>query len=154
MTKKFKTDLAEQPLTTPIWRLSLQDYIASFAPEVLHTLPIMQGSNPLHFWQNHFEPPTAGEGKRWQQDSLRWPYAERLVYLAREFTKLDDRCRQYILKAAQAKIWWRGDDIHRFRIIVAAQQSYRRLSQAEQEQYRQKLMIAARGFPSYIAPDQ
>ncbi|MDD4915411.1 MAG: hypothetical protein PHW13_10310 [Methylococcales bacterium] len=146
MAKKFKTAPAVETDAPGGLRLTLQDYIAGYAPEVLLPLPFMQGCPALRFWQQTFEPQRPGEAKQLGKDNIRWPYAERLVYLAREFIRLDDRCRRYVLKAAESKIWWRGDDIQRFRVIVAAQLSYRRLSEAEQAEYRRRLMLAARGF--------
>jgi hypothetical protein len=74
---------------------------------------------------------------------LRWPYAERLIYLSREFRQLDVRYQRYILKAAKAHIWWRGDDSQRFRAIVTAHLNYRQLSEAERLHYRKRLMQAA-----------
>ena len=144
MAKKFKDPIPDSPPVTADLRVSLADYLRAHAPDALLPLAVMEGASALRFWEQTFQPPQAGEGKRLFQGSLRWPYAERLAYLAREFTKLDDRCRRYVLKAAQAQIWWRGDDIPRFRSIVAANLAYRRLSEAERAEYRKRLMSAAK----------
>jgi hypothetical protein len=146
MAKKFKTAASDQPPSADDPRLHLQGYIARYAPEVLLPMAFMADHTPLAFWQQTFQPPQPGEHRQHHQDRVQWPYAERLVYLAREFIKLDNRCRQYVLKAASLKIWWRGDPIDRFRVIVAAHLSYRKLSASEQQAYRQRLMQVALGF--------
>jgi hypothetical protein len=142
MAKKFK-DGSEQPQGVAAGPISLLDYMRDYAPEVLAPLPMMQGASALRFWQECFQPPAAGEGRRLVNERWRWPYAERLVYLAREFIKLDEPCRLYVLKAASAQIWWRGDDMQRFRAIVAAHLAYRRLNEAERAAYRKRLLSAA-----------
>ena len=149
MPKKFKDaphnapDLAAAP-PDPGLHITLLDYILNYAPEVLQGKPIMAGASALRFWQETFEPAAGGEGKRRLKEVVRWPYAERLVYLAREFLKLDERRQRYIVKAAQARIWWRGDDMHRFQAIVAAHLAYRQLSETERVHYRQRLMSIAK----------
>jgi len=148
MPKKFKDDPAKeqpsaaQPGADPC--ITLLDYILLAAPEVLQAQPVMEGASALRFWQEIFEPAAAGEAKRRLQAVVRWPYAERLVYLAREFLKLDERRQRYIVKAARARIWWRGDDLQRFRAIVEAHLAYRGLSEAERAEYRQRLMSVAK----------
>lgn len=144
MAKKFKHPVPDSLPATADLRVSLPDYLRAHAPDALSPLAVMAGAPALRFWEETFQPPQAGEGKRLFHGALRWPYAERLAYLAREFTKLDERSRRYVIKAAQAQIWWRGDDIPRFRGIVAANLAYRRLSEAERADYRKRLMSAAK----------
>jgi hypothetical protein len=142
MQKKFKqTPAAELPASAA--SPSLAEYIQAYAPQVLADQDFMQGAPALDFWQALFQAQQPGEGKRPAQEVLRWPYAERLVYLAREFLKLDARSQAYVRRAAQARIWWRGDDIRHFRHIVAAQQRYRRLGASEQAAYRKQLLRSA-----------
>ena len=149
MAKKFKDDPHNNPAPAAVQtdadlRITLLDYLLDYAPEILQAHTIMQGASALRFWQETFEPATSGEGKRRLKEIVRWPYAERLAYLAREFLKLDERRQAYIVKAAQAKIWWRGDDLHRFRSIVAAHLAYRNLSETERQHYRKRLMNIAK----------
>lgn len=143
MTRKFKTAAADPAGPAMCIRPSLHGYIAGYAADVLQPLSIMAPLPPLAFWEASFEPPRPGEGWRRHGDGQRWPYAERLVYLARRFQALDERGRRYILRAAAARIWWRGDDIQQFRGIVAAQQGYRNLDPAQQAAYRRRLLAAA-----------
>lgn len=142
MAKKFKEDsgaAADINKST-----SLLDYVKHLAPDILPGLPIMEGASSLRFWQEIFQPMQAGEGKYWAQAHLRWPYAERLIYLSREFLRLDQRSQQYVIKAGKAQIWWRGDNIQQFRMIVDAHLAYRRLSEEERVLYRKRLMLEAR----------
>ena len=143
MAKKFKDASPDGETAAPGMDVTLPDYIRGYAPEVLAPLAVMEGAPALGFWRELFQPAQTGEGKRRVNEAIRWPYAERLVYLAREFAKLDDRCRRYVVKAARVQIWWRGDDIQRFRAIVEAHQSYRGLSEAERADYRKRLLRAA-----------
>jgi hypothetical protein len=149
MQKKFK-HAANKPAETANagfdadMHISLLDYILSYAPDVLQAQQIMAGASALRFWQETFQPPAPGEGKRRMKEVVRWPYAERLVYLAREFLKLDERRQRYIIKAAQAQIWWRGDDLKRFQAIVAAHLDYRQLNETERLHYRKRLMSIAK----------
>lgn len=144
MAKKFKDlIIPANGATQSGFGISLLDYIKDYAPDVLNPLPVMEGASALRFWQQTFQPALPGEGKRRLGGGVRWPYAERLVYLAREFAKLDDRSRRYIVKAAAAQIWWRGDGIRQFRSIVEAHLDYRSLSSAERLDYRKRLMHTA-----------
>jgi len=149
MPKKFKDDPIKQqplPVTQPdaALRITLLDYILAYAPDILQATPLMAGASALRFWQETFEPAAAGEGKRRLKEVVRWPYAERLAYLAREVLKLDDRRQAYIVKAAHARIWWRGDDMPHFLAIVAAHLAYRNLSETERLHYRKRLMGVAK----------
>ncbi len=146
MAKKFKDGLAEMQNCGPDLRITLLDYVQLYAPDVLLPLAVMEGATALRFWQEIFQSARPGEGKRFVNECIRWPYAERIVYLAREFNKLDERCRRYVVKAARAGIWWRGDDIQRFRAIVAAHLNYRGLSEDERVHYRKRLMSAAKNM--------
>ncbi|WP_347989900.1 hypothetical protein [Methylomonas sp. AM2-LC] len=143
MAKKFKNAPTLNDLSQPLAALSLQEYINLHAADVLSPHPFMEGASTLRFWQETFQPVRSGEGKRWINDTLRWPYAERLIYLSREFRQLDTRYQRYILKAAKAHIWWRGDDSQRFQAIVAAHLNYRKLNETERLHYRKRLMQAA-----------
>ena len=145
MPKKFKHAGSEavEPAADGLLQTSLADYIRDYAPEVLLPLPVMAEASALRFWQETFQPARPGEAKRLINASLRWPYAERLVYLAREFIKLDERSRQYVLKAAAAQIWWRGDDMQRFQDVVQAHLRYRRLDSGQRAEYRRRLLDAA-----------
>ena len=145
MAKKFKDEPVAETRGLDM-RIGLPEYINRYAPEVLTQLAVMEGAPALRFWQETFQPAQPGEGKKQLKDAVRWPYAERLVYLAREFIKLDGRCRRYVIKAARAQIWWRGDDIQRFRTIVDAHLDYRRLSEDERNGYRKRLMDAAKAI--------
>jgi hypothetical protein len=146
MTKKYQNPVIERQAAKADFQISLLDYVKDFAPEVLAPLPIMQEASALRFWQQTFQPAGSGEGKRLINETLRWPYAERLVYLAREFIKLDERYRRYIVKAAVAQIWWRGDDMQRFKRIVEAHLEYRGLSADEKTNYRKHLLGAMRNY--------
>lgn len=154
MPKKFKNPEFDALPATPGLQSTLPDYIRGYAPDVIQGLDIMEGAGALRFWQEIFQPPQSGEGKRLINTGLRWPYAERLVYLAREFAKLEPRSQRYIVKAARAQIWWRGDDIQRFQSIVAAHQRYRGLSDDERLHYKRQLMTVARGLLSKPVPLQ
>jgi len=144
MAKKFTADPLADETPANHLSISLPAYIQNYAPDVLVPLAVMEGAAALCFWQQTFQPARPDEGKRRLRDSVRWPYAERLVYLAREFIRLDDRCRRYVVKAAQAGIWWRGDDIGRFQAIVAAHLEYRRLTDEDRAAYRKHLLLRAR----------
>ncbi|QWF71941.1 hypothetical protein KEF85_05645 [Methylomonas paludis] len=145
MPKKFKQDCAP-PSAKPAIKVSLLEYLQDSAPDILLPLPIMAEVSALRFWQETFQPLRPGEARYLQAGGWRWPYAERLVYLAREFIKLDERSRRYVLKAAAAQIWWRGDDMQRFQNIVQAHLRYRSLNPEQRLEYRRRLMQAAKGL--------
>lgn len=140
MPKKFKQPSVDDHLPDTDMQISLLDYMRRHAVDTLNPMPMMAGSSALRFWQDHFQPMLAHEGKRLINARLDWPYAERIIYLVREFKRQEPRCQQYILKAAEQKIWWRGDEINQFRRIVTAQLHYRRLNETERINYRKQLL--------------
>ena len=143
MVKKFKNLVVDEQIVLDK-QCSLAVYIQTYALEILKNEKFMQNTPALEFWQSLFQAKKAGEGKSIEQGYLRWPYAERIIYLAREFKQLDQRSQAYIIKAAEKAIWWRGDDIEQFRRIVQAHLSYRRLNADQRLSYRKHLMQNAK----------
>lgn len=124
--------------------ITLQGYIAQYAPDILNQTAIMQGETPVTFFAATFEPQQAKEGKYLVKNTIDWPYANRIIFLARVFLRLDDRGQRYVKRASLAHIWWRGDDIQNFRLIVEETLDYRQLNPDEKKKYRQRIMTIAK----------
>lgn len=150
MVKKFKNPDADCVVTSRIRQMSLVDYIQQQAADVLTPRQFMADSVPLTFWQTLFQPSRPDENVYFchKQYRLCWPYADRLIYLAREFSCLEARSQAYIIKAASKGIWWRGDPILQFQHIVQAHIRYQRLDAEQQLGYRKQLMQAAKSVIS------
>lgn len=151
MAKKFKDEPAQE-YGVPDLSITLQAYIAKYAPDILSQTEIMQGNTALTFFTGLFQPAQPGEGKRQLKNSVDWPYANRVINFARVFLRLNDREKSYIIKTSQAGIWWRGDDIQNFRRIVEETLNYRRLSEPEKEAYRHRIMAKAKALAARYAP--
>lgn len=67
------------------------------------------------------------EGKDGVVEGLVEPYVVRVEHYLRKFLGLDDGYQRYILAAREDSIWWRGDDLEFFRIVVENSMRWREL---------------------------
>lgn len=144
MKRKFKEDDGHNESRHTDMGISLAAYIGQYAPDILNQTEIMQGNTALTFFSGIFEPQQIHEGKRRIKSSIDWPYANRMINFSRSFLRLDDRCQRYICKAARVKIWWRGEDIQNFRLIVEETLDFRQLTCDEKLIYRKRIMAIAK----------
>lgn len=71
------------------------------------------------WWQRHIEAPKDNEGPRATQGGeTRYPYIERAQYLLTRFLKLPLIDQRLVIGAAEDGIFWRGDEIETFRLII------------------------------------
>lgn len=127
--------------------ITLNDYVLQFnhGYRVFDHIGIMNGKPSQLFWTHLFEP-SNNECKRLTNESrVSWPYADRLIYLINKFKKEPERNQNYILKAREINIFWRGDDIDMFRRIVRETLKFRKLDASEKEEYKIKDLRAAIG---------
>lgn len=148
MARKFDDEEESKSTTSMNMSTTLADFIFNREPGLLTPMEIMNGRNPLNFFQMIFEPPKIEEGKRQLEKSIAWPYAERLIYLIRKFKVQSVESQQEIIDAAKLKIWWRGDEPGQFSMIIDETLYYRELPENEKLAYRKNAMIQALGFMS------
>lgn len=144
MARKFKDEQAQDEYGGIDRGIDLAGYIRQFAPDILCAIPVMLGDSALYFWTQLFQEPQLQEAKRAVKSSIDWPYANRLIFSARRFKALSDREQNYISKAAKAAIWWRGDELTHFRLIVEETLDYRHLNNNEQSNYRKQILVDAK----------
>lgn len=148
MAKKFRHEESKGEYQGADMGISLDQYVLKYAPDIFCKTAIMGDSSALAFFTDIFQPQQNNEGKRPVKTSIDWPYANRLIVHARNFLKLEIMSQRYVVKAAGAKIWWRGDEINNFRRIVEETISFRQLDADEKRQYRQRIMAIAKTFVS------
>ena len=146
MANKFDDEVEIKPGID--MSITLFDYFSRRADErnidLLGQLRIMGSKNPLNFYQTIFENQKEHEKKREFKETVKWPYAERLVYLVQKFRTLDFEDQQTITDAVEAlQIYWRGDDMPMFEKIIDETIMYRKLSEKEKQEYRKNLMTSA-----------
>ncbi len=144
MARKFKDEQPQGEYGGIDRGIDLAGYIRQFAPDILCAIPVMLGDSALYFWTQLFQEPQLQEAKRAVKSSIDWPYANRLIFSARRFKALNDREQHYISKAAKAAIWWRGDELTHFRLIVEETLDYRQLNNNAQSNYRKQILVVAK----------
>lgn len=138
MAKKFLDDSAPGMVSQDLSGIDLDRYLALYAPDVL--VAIQESGRPMvEFWTSIFEPQKPHEAKKIKGNALDWPYANRLIYLARKFKTSKTELRDLVLEASGLKIFWRGDDYSMFDRIVTEIILFRRLEPHEKSAYKKKL---------------
>jgi len=119
---------------------SLFDYFIE--QRLNRSLPEMHGQAPYEFFSELFEPEGREERKNMvenrhtEREAIVWPYAIRVLGLARKYITMSARERQYIVRCRESEIFWRGDDMDFFRTYVAELLEYKKLSDEEKVVYR------------------
>lgn len=67
---------------------------------------------------------------------LHWSYGDRIIYCAKKYQLLSKRERDYIIKCRKKDIYWRGDDIEAFMVIVKETLKFRLLTPIEKAKYK------------------
>jgi len=151
MRKKFSKD---EPISNSSPKLdghtTILEYIGSSASDILEPMSFMH-LPPLEFWTKLFEHESYMEGKRPVKESIKWPYVERLVILARKFKSLSNEDRNFILSSRKSGVFWRGDDIEQFIKIVDSTLDYRDLTSEEKDKYRKNLLKMSSAFKNMYA---
>ncbi len=151
MRKKFsKEDNTSSQEPKLDGHTTMLEYIGSYASDILSPMSFMH-LTPLEFWKGLFEKENYGEGKRHDKETIRWPYVERLVILARKFKSLFDEDRKFILSSRKSGVFWRGDDMSQFIKIVDATLDYRELTNEEKDRYRKNLLKMSSAFKNMYA---
>lgn len=143
MASKFKEEKGNNESFRGDMGINIVAYIGQYSPEILKYESIMETDSAIGFFTKTFQPSQYDEGKRMMKVSVNWPYANRIIYLARCFLKLSEDHQKYIIDAAKQKIWWRGDNIENFRLIVEETVDFRQLSKQEKEVYRNRIFKMA-----------
>lgn len=127
--------------------------------EYLHHVDLKQldemGGVLIHsFYEDLFEPQANKEcqGYKWKKTAINekpeqvieWPYAQRIIYLAKKFERISPTDRNYIIRLRKEGIFWRGDDVIMFRAIVDEIKKYRRLDPLKKGQYKRDVMKEAK----------
>lgn len=148
MAKKFKDDYAAgDALVGTSWNMTLHEYLVSNAPDVIDAMPCMGSVSPAEYFSRAFEKEKQSEVKRpGKERGIVWPYAARIVYLARKFKAIADEHRQLVIDARKIKIFWRGDDFDMFNKIVTETMLFRDLSPVERDNYKKRVMTVAKSM--------
>lgn len=139
MAKKFEVKVPDKQVTPLGQKPSLEEYINHFEKKILKYYSFMGDKEPLEFWKYMFEKEGRTEHQFPLKNSVEWPYANRLIYLARVFIHLKDDERNFIIKARNQNVFWRGDDIKIFDLIVEETLDFRSLTDKEKESYKKRI---------------
>lgn len=100
------------------------------------------------FWVAHQEPPTRADtphltpsASQSGKSSWRAPYIERLALTLAQFLTLPATDQQYVIAAAEDKIYWRGDSMEFFVKVIGEYQKM-----GGDPSYREKSIAAAKKF--------
>ena len=148
MAKKFNGDYAtgEAVINTSL-NTTISEFVSTFAPDILESLPCMKGYPAIEYYGKLFEKEKQSESKRpGKNNGVEWPYAARVIYLARKFRSLNEIARQLVIDARRENIFWRGDDHDMFNTIVTETLAYRDLEPFEKANYKKRLMVMAKSL--------
>ena len=130
--------------------ITLVDYLNKRI--ALKRLPEMNNETAIIFYQNLFEPKLDREKKQMllrrnnDEQYLSWPYADRIAYLASKYQTLSKKCREYIVRCRESEIFWRGDEIEKFRKIVRETLIVRKKTPIEKAQYKKNILARVMAF--------
>jgi hypothetical protein len=139
MAKKFEVKVQDKQVTPLGQRPTLERYVSQFGDDILKYQKFFNGMEALEFWKYLFDPEGRTEHQFPVKNTVEWPYANRLIYLARKFIKLSDHDRDFIQMARNQKVFWRGDDIKHFDLIVEETLDFRSLKPDEKERYKKRI---------------
>ena len=143
MARKFREEASATDLQVMPLGVSLDAYVAQVAPDVLGSLPIMASASTLEYFKRLFEQQKSGEQQSMGKSIVIWPYATRLIVLARAFRALTQDQQQFVVNARKEQIFWRGEDLGFFNTVITETILYRDLDENEKAAYRKKLMAVA-----------
>lgn len=148
MAKKFNGDYAVGEASASMsLNATISEFVSSFAPDILESLPCMKGEPAVEYYGRLFERERQSESKRpGKNNSVEWPYAVRIIYLARKFRSLNESERQLVIDARRVKIYWRGDDHDMFQTVATETLGYRDLEPFEKANYKKRLMVMAKSL--------
>jgi len=144
MKQKYREGHNEEKVAVSL-TITLPQYVNQYAPEIVAYQSFMENETALTFWTRLFEK-SKDEGKREIKDRIVWPYADRIIYLAKKFLKQEKKMQAYIMKAAKVNIFWRGDDVGMFQLIVNETLDYRELDQEQKRNYQKRALQVCQGM--------
>lgn len=150
MAKKFRGDYASgEGATGTSLDVALSEWVNTNAPDIVGSLSCMKSVPAVEYFARLFEKERKSESKRpGKNGGVDWPYADRLIYLARKFRSLSDDHKNLVITARIENIFWRGDDHDRFNTIVTETILYRDLNPIEKANYKKRLMTVASSLGS------
>lgn len=127
-------------------RTSIMEYVTQFAPDILTSLTIMRSAPVLEYYTRLFDREYRSEEKRMGKSMVIWPYADRIIYLARKFASLSDEEREFVVTARKEKIFWRGDTLSFFNTVITETCMFRDLEPAERSNYKKRIWNVAKSL--------
>lgn len=147
MAKKYKDEQSGGDVSVSSIGMSLHDYLIAYAPDVIGSMTFMQNMPPVEYFSRLFEKEKRSEEKKpGKNGGLVWPYAERIVYLARKFIAIPDDFKKLVIDARREKIYWRGDEVDFFNKIVTETILFRDLEPEERANYKKRVMAVAKSM--------
>ena len=127
--------------------VTLDQFVTENAPDILESLPCMKSVPAVEYYSRLFEKEKHHESKRHGKDgAVLWPYAVRIIYLARKFRTFSDQHKKLVIDARVEKIFWRGDEPNNFDTIITETILYRDLTDDEKKNYQRKIMAVAKSM--------